>query len=290
MQRAHGQEITGHVMKRRHTDFRSADRVVQRPAGVDVLLPVHNEAASIGRTVGEIFDVLSPVVPIRFIVSEDGSSDGTPDVLRELATVYPMHLVTGSERKGYSRAMLDGLAAVEAPYVLCLDGDGQCDPADFRQFWDRRDSADILIGWRVARQDSALRKLLSGSYKRLFRLLFRVGLHDPSCPFVLAPRGVVEDLSGRLGVLKQGFWWEFCARAASRGYALSELPISHRSRAAGGTQVYLLSKLPGIAWTHGLGLLQVWLESVRAGRAVAPSATAPAAGLEPSEPLSLRPA
>ena len=225
---------------------------------LEVLLPVHNEAESIECTLDEIYQAISPMANMRFIISEDGSSDGTPQILEDLATRYPMRLITGPQRKGYSRAVIDGLQMLEAPYVLCLDSDGQCDPADFAEFWSRRERTDVLIGWRVDRQDARLRKLLSGTFKMYYRALFGIPIHDPSCPFVLAPRHVVKQLISQLGVLSQGFWWEFVARVWSHGYSIEELPITHRLRAAGQTQVYRLRKLPGIGWTHTTGLLQIW--------------------------------
>jgi glycosyltransferase involved in cell wall biosynthesis len=231
---------------------------------LEILLPVHNEADSIEATLDEIYRVISPIVPMRFILSEDGSTDGTPQLLQSLTDRYPIKLITGPQRKGYSRAVIDALKMVDAPYVLCLDSDGQCDPADFPAFWSHREDADVLIGWRVHRQDTWLRKTLSGSFKLYYRLLFRIFIHDPSCPFVLAPKHVAKTLVPQLGVLSQGFWWEFVARVRSNGYTLKELPVTHRLRAAGQTQVYRLRKLPRIGWTHIMGLLQIRQEYKRA--------------------------
>lgn len=225
---------------------------------LEVLLPVHNEAESIESTLDEIYRAISPIANMRFVISEDGSNDGTPQVLKALASRYPMKLITGPERKGYSRAVIDGLKILEAPYVLCLDSDGQCDPADFAKFWPQRDKTDILIGWRVARQDTTMRKLLSGTFKVYYRTLFGVSIHDPSCPYVLAPKNVIQQLVPDLGVLSQGFWWEFVACAWSHRYAVEEIPVTHRLRAAGQTQVYRLQKLPRIGWTHITGLVQIW--------------------------------
>ena len=225
---------------------------------LEVLLPVHNEAESIEHTLDEIYQAISQVANMRFIISEDGSNDGTSQILEDLFNRYPIKLITGPTRKGYSRAVIDGLQMLEAPYVLCLDSDGQCDPAHFAEFWSRRERADVLIGWRVDRQDARLRKLLSGTFKLYYRALFGIPIHDPSCPFVLAPRNIVKQLIPRLGVLSQGFWWEFVARVWSYGYSITEIPITHRLRAAGQTQVYRLRKLPGIGWTHATGLMQIW--------------------------------
>jgi glycosyltransferase involved in cell wall biosynthesis len=234
------------------------------PLEVEVVLPVHNEAEGIEATIDEIFLAISPVAEMAVIASEDGSSDGTPVILQRVAERYPMKLISDTGRKGYSRAVLDGLRLAEAPYVLCLDSDGQCDPADFARFWAERESADLLIGWRQNRQDPAVRKVLSGLFKRFHRLLFRVSLSDPSCPFVLARRELFEELSPKLGLLAHGFWWEFVAHAHESGKTITELPIRHRQRAAGKTQIYRLSNIPSIGWSEGTGLIRIWAKNRRA--------------------------
>ena len=109
---------------------------------LEVLLPVHNEAESIARTVVEIYEELKPFVRVRFILCEDGSKDNTKQVLRAIANEVPAKLFLSEGRKGYSRAVRDGMMELEAPYLLCLDSDGQCDPKDFRKFWDGRNGAE----------------------------------------------------------------------------------------------------------------------------------------------------
>src|ERR1700730_15632138 len=103
---------------------------------VEVLLPVHNEAGSIEGTLREIYGELSRKVTIGFIVCEDGSEDNTQEILRRLAKDLPMRLNLSEGRKGYSRAVCEGMQMLESDYLLCLDSDGQCDPKDFWAFWD----------------------------------------------------------------------------------------------------------------------------------------------------------
>jgi dolichol-phosphate mannosyltransferase len=234
-----------------------------RPAEfeVEVLLPVHNEAGTIEATIGEIFAELSRLVRLRFILCEDGSTDGTREVLARLESAVPAKLIASAARKGYSRAVRDGMQAAEAPYVLCLDSDGQCDPRDFANFWSARDEADVLIGWRVRRADPALRRVLSGIFYRVYQLFNRVPVHDPSCPFVLARKQVVDALVAELGEMQQGFWWEFTARVHRRGFSIKEIPVHHRLRAGGTTRVYTLRKMPGIGYRHVRALFRIWRQT-----------------------------
>src|SRR6476646_9934800 len=100
---------------------------------IDVVLPVHNEGASISRTLHEFHRVvmLEGGQPIRFVVCEDGSSDDTVPVLQNLATELPLKLISDPVRKGYSRAVIDGCRGTTSDWVGFIDSDGQCDPDDF---------------------------------------------------------------------------------------------------------------------------------------------------------------
>jgi dolichol-phosphate mannosyltransferase len=258
------------------------------PVDVEVLLPVHNEAETIEATIREIHDELSRGVRMRFIICEDGSKDATREVLSRLAAELPMKLTLSESRKGYSRAVRDGMAALEAPYLLCLDSDGQCDPRDFWKAWEARRDADVVIGWRLERADSRLRRLLSRTFFRLYQCFFHVPVHDPSCPYVLAPRHVIELVGPTVAEMQQGFWWEFVARIYRRGFSIKEVPVHHRERAGGTTQVYRFRKMPGIFLRHCLALVKIWDQTrgdARPGVEPGQAAVAPArAGVSQGAP------
>ncbi len=228
---------------------------------LDIVLPVHNEGATIRSTLDEWWRELSPRVKLRFVVCEDGSTDNTKAVLRDSSKDLPMELLLAEGRKGYSRAVRDGFQATSAPYVLAVDSDGQCDPADFWAFWDRREQADIVLGYRVDRADPTIRKVLSRTFRLWYRGLLGVPFRDPSCPYLLIRRRVLERLLPELGVLEQGFWWEFVARSYRRGFRIIEQPVHHRERKAGQTQVYRWRRMPRIGIAHGLGLMKIWQQT-----------------------------
>jgi glycosyltransferase involved in cell wall biosynthesis len=187
---------------------------------VEVLLPVFNEGESIEATVRGIHAELSQVVNVGFIVCEDGSADNSKEVLRKLAAELPMRLNMSDARKGYSKAMREGMSMVEAEYLLCLDSDGQCDPKDFARFWDVRASADVVIGRRVPRADTLARRAFSRFFYILYQAVFWTPVHDPSCPYVLFRKSVAHRMAGDLGDMKEGFWWEFVACAHRRGFKI----------------------------------------------------------------------
>jgi dolichol-phosphate mannosyltransferase len=228
---------------------------------VEVLLPVHNEAESIEATIREIYDEFSSKLNAGFIICEDGSKDNTKQILRKLAQELPLRLNLSDARKGYSRAVRDGMHMLQSEHLLCLDSDGQCDPKDFWRFWDARAGCDVVLGWRVERADDLARRILSRFFYRIYQLVFRVPVHDPSCPYVLIKKSVALRLVDELGAMEQGFWWEFVARVHRRGYRIKELPVHHRLRSAGVTQVYRWSKMPGIFFRHFAAIFRIWAET-----------------------------
>jgi hypothetical protein len=72
-------------------------------------------------------------------------------------------------------------------------------------------------------------------------------------------RSVISTIVPQLGLLTEGYWWEFIARAMKAGIRIGEVPVSHRLRSSGHTVVYTPTRVPGIAWRNGMGLLKIWL-------------------------------
>lgn len=236
---------------------------MKRKERLQILLPVHNEALSVTRVVEEIYDEISNEVQTSFIFSEDGSRDDTPKILKKMVKRYVGSILISSKaRKGYAKAVLDGFRRVTTDFVLCLDSDGQCDPRDFKGLWKKRTSAAVIIGWRKRRNDAFQRRLLSGGFKFFYKMLFGITIHDPSCPFIIIRKDVLKTLDPYLGILREGFWWEFIARSTYLGFTIKEVVVHHRNRIDGKTRVYTSSKLPGIAYTHIKGLFCIWRDSL----------------------------
>jgi glycosyltransferase involved in cell wall biosynthesis len=198
---------------------------------IDVVVPIHNEGACISTTLREFYEkvTVESKIPIRFVVCEDGSNDDTLPVLKALTRELPLKLISDPVRKGYSRAVIDGLRATDSEWVVCIDSDGQCDPGDFARLTALRNDADLVMGWRNPRSDPRFRRWMSGAFGVIYRIFFDVRLRDPSCPYILIRRASLECiLAGNVGILQQGFWWEFVARATALGLTIKETPVHHR--------------------------------------------------------------
>lgn len=224
---------------------------------IQVVFPIHNEGASIRETLIDFYTKASALTsrPIEIIACEDGSRDNTVEVLRALEKEIPLKLITSPHRKGYSRAVMDGLLAADAELVCCMDSDGQYEVNDLGRFISEIEHCDMVVGYRNPRVDHWSRIVMSGLFKFVYSLFFHIPLKDPSCPFLLMRREVIAKIvTPTCGILKQGFWWEFYARAFHAKIQIHQIPVIHLNRLSGNTQVYHPSKVPGIAYHHLLGL------------------------------------
>lgn len=224
---------------------------------VEILLPVHNEEAGIENVIREIYNTISKKINCQFIICEDGSRDNSREIITKLSEEIPMKLFLSVARKGYSQAVKDGMKGLSAPFLLCLDSDGQCNPDDFWNFWEIRNNNDVILGWRTSRHDPFWRLFFSRIFYITYQLFFHVPFHDPSCPYMLAKKAVIDDVAPTMGSMQEGFWWEFSARVCLSEYKTTEIKINHRNRLFGKTQVYKLNKVPGIGFKHFLALFKI---------------------------------
>jgi glycosyltransferase involved in cell wall biosynthesis len=227
------------------------------PPELTILLPVHNEAQSIGEVLQDFHDQVVQPVGAELLICEDGSADGSKQVLQKLAKTLRMRLVFGDARKGYAAAVRDGLRNVDSPLVFFADSDGQYDPKDFWKLWSQLDGNDMVIGRKVKRSEETYRTVLSRGFHVLAKAFTGVPLQDMDCGFRLIRREVVEQVLPEVGSLKYSFWAEFSIIAYRRGFRILEVPVTHRPRMSGSTSIYPLKKIPRILFVQVIGLLQL---------------------------------
>jgi glycosyltransferase involved in cell wall biosynthesis len=226
---------------------------------ITLILPVYNEAECIRRVVEEWSAVLKDTgAAFEIRICEDGSTDGTKDVIKKMAIERPeIALDSVDYRRGYGRALIDGFTKARGEYVVTSDSDGQINPAGFKALWEKRNTADIVMGVRLPRRDSAPRKFYSFIFRCYFKALFPCKLRDPSTSLVLIKKATAQRLLPWLTYMVEGFGWGFVAAAIELGFSFAEVVIEHRERFAGGTRVYHLRKLPKIMLRNGIGLMRL---------------------------------
>ncbi|MGI0131208.1 MAG: glycosyltransferase family 2 protein [Thermoplasmata archaeon] len=238
-----------------------------------VFLPVYNEATSISGVLSSFYGEVVRPLRAELLVCEDGSSDGTPEVLRRVATEIPMHLVSSPARKGYGGAMSDGLRLVETPLVFIADSDGQYEPSEFWKIWNAAADYDMVIGRKVRREERFYRSLLSRGFQVLIKAFTGVPLNDMDCGFRLIRREVIAKVLPEVRSLQYSFLAEFSIVAYRKGFRILEVPVVHRARINGSTSIYSWNRLPWIIGHQVIGLLRLArrLNQVRPGAPVDPA-------------------
>lgn len=217
-----------------------------RLSPVSILLLVHNEAEIVEDVVREYHrEVVARVPGSELIVLEDGSRDGTTEILRRLARELGITLVHHEERRGYTAALRDGLSRAAHDVIFLSDGDGQHDPRDYFRMRNRLAHADVVVGWKRPRRDPRYRLVLSRVFNALVGRMFGLRLHDVNCGFRLMTRAVVDDLLRDPWQLSACIAAELSIRAHHRGYTVVEAPVRHRPRRHGPSRGLPVRTLPG---------------------------------------------
>ena len=201
---------------------------------ISIVIPIYNEAENLPGLVTAVADALVPSGrPFELILVDDGSTDGSWSMMRNLQPNHPWLRCIGLIRNyGQSTALQAGFDQASGDYIVTLDGDLQNDPADIPAMIDVLDKnswVDCVSGWRQSRQDATLtRKIPSKIANALISKVTKVKLHDYGCALKAYRKDVISNL--RL----YGELHRFIpALAAEVGAKIMELPVSHRPRTAG---------------------------------------------------------
>jgi len=156
---------------------------------MSVVLPAYNEEQVIANTVFEVLHVLNAWrMDFEILVVNDGSTDQTGDIVEALALTGAhsrVRLITHATNEGYGASLVSGFAAATKEFVFFMDSDGQFDIRDLEKFFPLIDTYDAVIGYRIDRQDSWMRKLNAWGWKRLIGWVLGVHVRDVDCAFKL---------------------------------------------------------------------------------------------------------
>lgn len=202
-----------------------------------VVLPAYNEAQNLTPLVVELIEVvdqteMTPYQPVEIIIVDDGSTDDSRTVLREIAAEY--NQVTAlflSRNFGQSAALAAGIDHASGKYIVTMDADRQNDPADIPSLLETLQSGyDCVSGWRRDRNDPVSKTIPSKIQTYLAR---KSGpdIRDFGCTLKAYRAKALKtiDLYG------EGHRY-IPAKLHKKGFAMAEQEVSHRSRTRGQTK------------------------------------------------------
>jgi glycosyl transferase family 2 len=200
---------------------------------LSVIMPAHNEETAIAATVHGVVKTLEAWVPdFEVIIVNDGSKDRTRSIVEEIAAGdQHVRLINHAVNQGYGAALVSGFEAITKDLVFFMDSDGQFDIADLERFFAFIDEYDAVLGYRIDRQDTWVRKLNAWGWKMLVRLVFGLRVRDIDCAFKLYRAKFFHEhrLETRGAMINTEILYKF-TRA---NYTYTQLGVRHLPRRGG---------------------------------------------------------
>jgi glycosyltransferase involved in cell wall biosynthesis len=199
---------------------------------VSVVIPIFDEAENVGPLVAALIPALGALDrPYEVIFIDDGSTDGTGEVLAAAAGANPqIKVITFKRNFGQTAAMMAGIDHAKGAVIVPMDGDLQNDPADIGPLLAKLDEGyGVVSGWRRDRKDTFLTRVLPSRLANgLISWFSGVKLKDYGCTLKAYRREVLE------GFRLYGEMHRFVPIYAKwQGARITELPVKHHPRTKG---------------------------------------------------------
>lgn len=198
-----------------------------------MILPAHNEEIAIAETVNSTLEALASwLADFEVIVVNDGSQDGTGAILDGIAARNAhLRVIHHEVNQGYGAALVSGFEAGSKDLAFFMDSDGQFDIRDLERFFPLLAEYDAVLGYRIKRQDTWMRKLNAWGWKMLVGSIFGVRVRDVDCAFKLYTAQFFREhrLETRGAMINTEILYKF-ARA---GYTYTQLGVQHLPRNGG---------------------------------------------------------
>ncbi len=199
---------------------------------LSILMPVYNELERVERAIDTVLETELPV-PIELVVVDDGSTDGTRELLRARPSDPRVRLFEHERNAGKGAAVRTALGHATGELAAIFDADLEYEPSDFRTLLPPLLSgeANAVFGVRAfdgATSHSFLYVMGNKGVTLAANVLFNVYLHD----IMTCHKVVRTDLFRSLPLRARGFEIEpeITARLIERGERIFEVPIHYRAR------------------------------------------------------------
>lgn len=224
---------------------------------ISILIPCHNEAGTIEQSYHRLTDFLRGKYNYEIILEEDGSSDGTDEIICRIAEKDSRvtALTFPGRRRGKGWGLRKCFRAARGDLIIVVDAELPISTAVIERFVDESRNADIIIGSRFLRSGShrpRYRDLLSKGYNLLSRMLFELNTTDIQCGYKLIKREVLNSIELRLNGFEMDT--ELVVKARSKGFRIKEIPVDWIQRRDSKVNVLTQS----VRMLFGLVVIKLW--------------------------------
>ena len=210
---------------------------------ISVIIPVFNEVDSIQELHEELTRVLLAYKPYEILFIDDGSTDGSVDVINRLSQSDPsINLIKFYRNYGKAAALAEGFKYANGDYIVTMDADMQDDPAGIPNLILKLEEGfDLVSGWKKDRKDPISKRVPSKLFNLVTRLFTGVQIHDFNCGLKIYKKSVVKTLE-----IYGGRHRYIPALAGQKKFKVTEIVVHHRPRIHG------ITKYGGSRLFHGL--------------------------------------
>jgi len=208
--------------------------------GTTLVIPVYNERDNLAPLHGELGAAMAALVdPYEILFVDDGSTDGSAEVLRRMRSADPhVRVLTLARNAGQSAAMDAGFKGARGEVIVTLDADLQNDPADIPRLIAALHGWDAVVGVRQNRQDNLVRRVSSRVANYVRNRLSDETIADTGCSLKAFRRSALSRL-----VLYDGMHRFLPTLLRMEGFRVQEIPVGHRPRRHGDSKYGIGNRL-----------------------------------------------
>lgn len=202
---------------------------------LSVFFPVFNEEGNITATVKKAIEVLENLkLEYEIIIVDDGSTDQTGQIANRLADANShIKLIQHPKNLGYGEALKSGFYNAKYETITYTDGDGQFDFHELNKFLEKIKDYDLVLGYRIKRQDPFFRILFKKGWKLTLLTFFGLRFKDVDCGFKMIKKRVLEKiphLEAQRGAMISA---ELAIKTKKYGFKIAQVGVNHYPRLSG---------------------------------------------------------
>jgi glycosyltransferase involved in cell wall biosynthesis len=198
-----------------------------------ILLPCYNKVDSIIEVIHNLSDLLnSQSIPFKIIVIDDGSVDGTTELLNLVSHDY-LEQINLSQNFGKGYAIRIGLEKIATDLVAVFDADLDLNPVSLLEAYGlmiNSPDIDIVIGSKLHKDSKVFypisRRVMSYFYQIFIKLLFNLNITDTQVGMKMFRTRAINSISPKLSVNGFAIDLEILVLANNMGLMIKEIPVS----------------------------------------------------------------
>lgn len=201
---------------------------------LSVIIPCYNEKETISEILKRIHELHLAKITIEVIAVDDGSTDGSYQILKNLQKKFRFRLLRHNKNLGKGEAIKTALDFVSGDYIIIQDADLEYNPQDYQKLLERalKNNAKVVYGSRQLNPNNKYSDIFfyfGGIFLTyLVNLLYGIRITDEATSYKLFK---TETLKGiKLNCKRFEFCPEVTAKIAKKGIKIYEMPISYSPR------------------------------------------------------------